>query len=411
MEFTTFDPQILIRVLFWCNLTSMVLVYIYRFTSMPFASEKKLTRYVLLAKSCFALSFLLSLFKSRLPEIIGSNISHSLIILGVLSEAYSLLMLIQKNTYRNTRIIQGIALAALLILNESRFIWPERVIFTAIGPFSIFAILIIPSCKLMYSRRSTTFKRFVGMFYVLFSTLLLPKGIAVLMNPARVDDPSPYVQTLNYTALMLLVVFSLSAFLLLMKEETDAQMCMLAQTDSLTRLNNRQHFFALVQPAFQRHKREGILCSVLFLDIDHFKRVNDTYGHGFGDEVISTVGAIMKTAVRGYDICCRYGGEEFVVFVDSPDPDTGCMTAERIRATVEKQKFAKQPEFKCTVSVGVATYVPSSRDTVDTFIGIADEALYDAKKSGRNMVIERTACEKSHSRRHSSRLFSGGRAS
>lgn len=399
MDLTLFDAKILISVLFWSNLTSMVLVYIYLATSVPLASEKKLTRYVLLAKACFTLAFLLVKLRNYLPDIIDTNGSHTLVLLGVMAEAYALLTLIHKNIRRNVRLILIVGFTGIVLLNLARIVWHDNNLFTAVGPFAIFAILIVPACKLIFSRRSTTFKRYVGAFYVLFTLLLLPRGICVLLVAGSMDHPHPLIQSLGYTSMVLLVVFSLSAFLLLMKEDTDIQMQMLAQTDSLTGLNNRQHFFSLVLPAFDRHKREKILCSVIFMDIDHFKRVNDTYGHAFGDDVIAAVANTIKTSVRGYDICCRYGGEEFAAFIDSADPDSGATTAERIRSSIEELTFSKHPEFKCTISLGVATSIPGDKEKLDNVIACADAALYEAKKSGRNRVVERSLPERSNSKR------------
>lgn len=396
MDFTLFGAKILINVLFWSNLTSLALMFIYISTHMPHASEKKLTRVVLLAKACFSLAFLLIELRDYLPEILDTDLSHTLLIFGSLCEAYALLMLIQKNTKRNIRLLQGIAITAILLIYVSRLVWHNDVVFTAITPFTMFLMFIVPSWKLILSRRSTKFKRFVGAFYVLFTSLLLPRGFCLAFVPGSLEHPSFLIQTIGYTALVLLVVFSLSAFLLLLKEDTDRQIQKMAQIDSLTGINNRQHFFALVLPSFARHQREEILCSVIFMDIDNFKQVNDTYGHAFGDEVIVRVASILKSAIRDYDICCRYGGEEFAAFIDSADMDIGRKTAERIRTMVESARFPGHPDFACTISIGVATCTPDKSNCIDDCIAVADEALYEAKKTGRNKVVERVLPKKQH---------------
>jgi diguanylate cyclase (GGDEF)-like protein len=131
-------------------------------------------------------------------------------------------------------------------------------------------------------------------------------------------------------------------------------------------------------------------------DVDQFKHYNDTFGHPAGDEVLKRVAAILRETAREVDCAARYGGEEFCLMLPET-PTTGAVTlAERIRARVEAQNFAGQ---KITVSIGVASF-PTDGDTPDAVIAAADEALYQAKREGRNRVIQtRPARKKSLARK------------
>ncbi|MGE8131910.1 diguanylate cyclase, partial [Methylobacterium sp. NPDC080182] len=170
-------------------------------------------------------------------------------------------------------------------------------------------------------------------------------------------------------------------------------MQVLADTDALTGLLNRRAFVPLATDAmsyFRRYKRA--IC-ILMIDIDHFKRVNDLYGHAAGDEVIRQVGRIINEAVRTTDKVARFGGEEFVVLLRETDLKGAAVFADRIRQTVASTVF--EPEGQClraTISIGMAEAELTDGD-VDHTIERADRALYAAKSDGRNCVrsIEATA--------------------
>src|SRR5580704_6687669 len=127
--------------------------------------------------------------------------------------------------------------------------------------------------------------------------------------------------------------------------------------------------------------------SLLMLDIDHFKRLNDTFGHEAGDEVLRGVGRILSESVRSEDIACRYGGEEFLVILPATEAETALLRAEDIRGRVGSMRIASHGETlkDVTVSIGVSTF-PQAGKTVEDLVGAADRALYAAKISGRNRV-------------------------
>jgi len=159
-----------------------------------------------------------------------------------------------------------------------------------------------------------------------------------------------------------------------------------SKTDPLTGLFNRRHFTELCQLEEGRARRHGFPFSVLMLDIDHFKRINDTYGHPVGDQAIKAVADVCTKALRPHDLLARYGGEEFVLTLPQTDSEGARTVAERIRTMTEALTVpSEQGPVRVTVSIGISTYQTGLE--FDRVVQRADEALYEAKQSGRNRVV------------------------
>lgn len=161
----------------------------------------------------------------------------------------------------------------------------------------------------------------------------------------------------------------------------------LSRTDSLTGLLNRRFLMELLLAEFQKSSRYGTPLSLVMLDIDHFKRVNDTYGHITGDAAIKAVAQVLRREIRTCDLAARFGGEEFAVVLPQTDQEGALIAAERCRRAVEATAIvAGDQELHITASFGVATCPRADLGTIEQLIGAADEALYRAKGTGRNRV-------------------------
>lgn len=172
-------------------------------------------------------------------------------------------------------------------------------------------------------------------------------------------------------------------------------------TDALTQVHNRRFFDQRLPEELARSERSYKAVSCLFLDIDHFKSVNDTYGHGVGDDVLCQVAQRVQTVLRTHDILARYGGEEFAVLLPDTDNDEAMVVAQRIIIAVNKNRIVidKKVVLTVTISAGVSTLmVEDSSNSLSSAISdieklglkllsTADQALYDAKKQGRNRAI------------------------
>ncbi len=163
--------------------------------------------------------------------------------------------------------------------------------------------------------------------------------------------------------------------------------------DTLTGVNNRRFFEQRLGEEIDRAQRCGDSLACLFLDIDHFKRVNDTYGHQTGDLVLAEIAAQIRSQLRNNDVLARYGGEEFVALLSGANETRAMEVAERIRRRIANHSITdhNQNTITCTLSVGVAEYNPAkvspvSEVDIQRFIELADQALYTAKDNGRNRV-------------------------
>ena len=176
--------------------------------------------------------------------------------------------------------------------------------------------------------------------------------------------------------------------------EVSAELDRLARTDALTGIANRRAFFDVLGIEFRRSRRYARELSVLMLDLDHFKGVNDRWGHPFGDHVLRQTADVIAANVRESDLLGRYGGEEFALALPETGEQSALAVAEKLRAAIEAHEFrtpttppAGEPAVRLTISIGVASLpIEDEQDEVE-LIGRADQALYEAKRTGRNRVV------------------------
>lgn len=162
-------------------------------------------------------------------------------------------------------------------------------------------------------------------------------------------------------------------------------------TDDLTGLFNQRYLEVILDRELSLAKRNDVRFSILFLDMDHFKAVNDTHGHLIGSRLLYEVGQEIKRTLRESDVCFRYGGDEFVIILAHTGLEDAMIVAERIRLQVEKKRFLAREglDIRLTASIGVAS-VPEHASTKVQILKAADEALYGVKKAVRNKVIAAT---------------------
>lgn len=175
--------------------------------------------------------------------------------------------------------------------------------------------------------------------------------------------------------------------------EVSAELDRLARTDALTGIANRRAFFDLLGVEFRRSRRYARELSVLMLDLDHFKRVNDRWGHPFGDQVLRQTAETISANIRESDFVGRYGGEEFALAMPETGPEQALVAAEKLRRAIEEVEFragdvppAHEPSVRVTISIGVASLPIEADQDEFKLIRRADQALYEAKRTGRNRV-------------------------
>jgi diguanylate cyclase (GGDEF)-like protein len=180
-------------------------------------------------------------------------------------------------------------------------------------------------------------------------------------------------------------IIALQATAALKNLELFAQMKFMAQRDGLTGLYNQRHFWEVFHDEVNRSNRYHLPLSLLFIDLDRFKSINDSYGHPVGDEILQSVSALMQHTVRQTDLIFRYGGEEFVIVLPQTPKKKAVILAERLREEVAASPLKLSGmEIQVTISVGVASLKGSL--TAEKMVQLADDAMYRAKQTGRNQV-------------------------
>jgi len=200
-------------------------------------------------------------------------------------------------------------------------------------------------------------------------------GVIIAVGPSGETYTSTQAKLLDIVASQTSITLERASYFAMQED--------LAQYDGLTGLYNRRMFQIIISEEFNRVKRYKNKLSLVIFDIDHFKKINDTYGHQVGDEVIKMVTGTIKAMIRTTDRACRYGGEEFVVLLPETSSDNGLISAERIRKQIESNHSIN--DLNVTISGGLSEFRES--DTIESFVRRVDNALYSAKENGRNRVI------------------------
>ncbi|WP_217895695.1 sensor domain-containing diguanylate cyclase [Oceanospirillum sanctuarii] len=174
-------------------------------------------------------------------------------------------------------------------------------------------------------------------------------------------------------------------------EKANQELARLSRTDRLTGLNNRGHWEERLDQEFRRFKRSQTASSLVMFDIDHFKKVNDTYGHQAGDEVIKLVANTLMQLQRETDISGRYGGEEFGIILPETNAEQAVIMAERLRISLEAAKVNYEgQEIQFTISLGVCE-ISNEMTEYNQWLELADQALYSSKRNGRNQTTIHSA--------------------
>lgn len=213
----------------------------------------------------------------------------------------------------------------------------------------------------------------------------------VYLTWQRPGSGQSYVDRLLGPVVLIFLIMSGLVFALLLREKRNrgqhiSQLIKLACKDFLTGISNRREFFYLGNREMNRAGRDGKPLTLLLMDLDHFKQINDQHGHITGDHVLSEFATRVQSSLRSFDIFARLGGEEFVVLLTGSAPDEALETARRLCALVSEQPFAaaEGKGIACTVSIGLAAW--NGSESIDKLLNRADDALYQAKHNGRNQV-------------------------
>jgi diguanylate cyclase (GGDEF)-like protein len=232
---------------------------------------------------------------------------------------------------------------------------------------------------------STETKSSVDGHEVIISLMAGAEKLGILRIVMGMDGTLPFPLKDYHVKILLMVATSLS--LSLRNAEMYQQVKELAVTDELTHVLNRRAFLNILERELKRANRLETTLTLFIVDLDHFKQINDLYGHITGDFVLQEIAALLRGSIREIDVMARYGGEEFVVILPEVDQKEAAIAAERIRHLVEFHLFRKEKEaIRMTVSIGMAVFPGSRTKNPEDLFHLADVALYLAKKKGRNRI-------------------------
>ena len=216
------------------------------------------------------------------------------------------------------------------------------------------------------------------------------RGVAAALSadPMQAFVAPDSAQALTYLVAGMSAIASSFAFLLLHQERAEAQALRLATLDPLTGAYNRRTFHEIAEREMSRARRAGQPLSIIMLDIDHFRALNEKHGHRTGDQVLQSLAEVLRKALRKEDMLVRYGGEEFLVLLPEVPGPGAVIVAGRLRKAVAGEELqAGELRFPLTVSAGVAARLDEGPESVDTLVARAEEALALAKRRGRNRVV------------------------
>ena len=243
-----------------------------------------------------------------------------------------------------------------------------------------------------------TFRLYTSQFLFISAFALLTYGAdIVLLNIFRSQDINLKIECFQWFGLAIVLISvsfiggnisSIRRELSVSRKKLQSSLTVIREMaihDDLTGFYNRSHLIDLIESENNRSVRTGSIFSLVMMDIDKFKKINDTYGHQIGDQVLRTFAAVIRSILRKTDFCGRYGGEEFLIVLTQTDLQAAKVFAERIRDCVENSFFPDLgPDSRVTVSIGLAEH--RMQEDIEKTFSRADEFLYKAKKGGRNRV-------------------------
>ena len=338
----------------------------------------------LLANLCVAVGLLLRMFAALLPEFLTTIVSNILLLVG---PALFYVALSQFTGFRYSRMLLIGVIATVLVFLAYFTYWDDdirkRMIAFSLGSVSMVFILIhqlwrIQKTALRFSAR------LMLVSFLIHALLLVLRVISIILAPPQETFNLTPAQSATYLLSFAISFFWTTGFVLMVSHRLRNDLMEIATIDVLTRIPNRRATQAFLEKELSRTQRHQGKFSILLIDIDDFKHVNDRWGHAVGDEVLVQTASLFQAMIRKQDLVGRWGGEEFLFIVPGPC-DVGTL-AERIRSEIAHTNYSQGTvTFHITVSIGIACADPTSLG--DEILKKADDALYTAKSTKNTVSI------------------------
>lgn len=336
------------------------------------------------AKLIQGMAHLLGWLRPDIPSPWLGAAASTLLILGVASEVAAYCTFFRFRHWK--RVLVPAAAGAIVLFHAAR-LGGASANTTTVMMSCIIALLTAAMAIILLrpGAHSSLLQRIIGLNDLVFFAAMSARAYAGAVHGNLSVYTPDAMQTLTYLAGYLLMIVNGFGFLLLCKEKDDRKMAQLATIDSLTGLVNRRAFFEHTGRARLLATRLRQPIALMMLDIDHFKRLNDRFGHAGGDQALCVFAATAQAALREHDIMGRLGGEEFALVLPGTDLEGALQAAERLRLAIEcAQLHDGGQAYAMTVSIGVVLIDPLEH--INAALARADHALYAAKSAGRNRV-------------------------
>lgn len=348
-----------------------------------------LMRYYIYGKLLQTIGAALGVFRWLIPVDLSIILGNSLVYIGGALEVYCIVYVdklpLTAVTKRWLQVVAGITVGFTLLYlagaNTGTRVFVSAMI---LAGYSLAA-----AAGLFLSKNTTNLRKIVAVFFVLLAASQVVRALDALPRGANYPlFAASSLQTMSFISIYMHMLISTMAYLLISREVIDIKLKKAATRDYLTGIYNRMQFLQLSEKLLSLMIRQQKPTTIFMIDFDHFKVINDTYGHDTGDRVLIHFSREMQSIIRHEDLFGRYGGEEFIIFAPNTTAESALAMGCKIKAALELSlaKDATIPGY--TVSIGAATMVPGALADMNTLIMRADQALLHAKRSGRNRIVQ-----------------------
>jgi diguanylate cyclase (GGDEF)-like protein len=342
------------------------------------------------AKQCQAVAWLLLYLRGVIPDLLAIPVANSLLFAGMALDAAALWELAGRPAWR--RYLLPALVPSVLAFCAAYFLDLGANLRIALASLLVAGFFLAGTAALARAwRNGSALRRYLVVSMLALTVALAGRGLLTAGAPEGLGWLSPLlVQWLGIGALYLMMLTNAFGYLLLSREQLQGELARLEVIDPLTDVPNRRGFYQALTPWMALARRPGMPTALIVLNLDHFKRVNDDYGHPVGDAVLKTMVEVCRKQLRDSDLMGRLGGAEFAVQLPRTSQEDAVMVAERIRDAVQAMPVkTERAIINLTASLGV-TVIRAEDSTVSLFKR-ADEALQQAKREGRNRVAEASA--------------------
>lgn len=334
-----------------------------------------------------ALAWVLVMLRNTIPSILSISLGNSFLFLGAVFKIIAFLAI--KDNY-NKKVKRAYFIGLILSIITFNYVAVFHNYYNIRASASsgiLVALWIFPVYKLLIEKGSSILQRVIAILYSTGLVIFAFRTYTGLTAGSSLKLLSSGVSNLlGFLSLYAVMLVGNIGFILLAKEKSDKELMNAAMYDELTGIFNRRTFQSQAKLVISMFARKKEPLSFMSMDLDNFKKINDLYGHYFGDMVLKDFSASIKKQLRTYDLFGRFGGEEFIVLLPGANEKEALATAERLRKTIESSTVIAKNEIKYTVSIGLVTLIPDENTTLELLYKYSDDALYKAKGTGRNRV-------------------------